>query len=175
MGRHLRQLIATFLICVGRMCVFSLSFLHIEFISFFIKKPSHILLLRYTLSLEFETKGKFLHLPYGKTHFPPLMVDFDFIKKEIPSISFLFARLGVFLKSSGGCCPHIGLFVPQDCGAFRPILISLYPLIHHSLIAHHLEMTAIEYRDSDIRSSELETGLSSSGESTDKDFEIVMS
>ena len=83
MGRHLRQLIATFLICVGRMCVFSLSFLHIEFISFFIKKPSHILLLRYTLSLEFETKGKFLHLPYGKTHFPPLMVDFDFIKKEI--------------------------------------------------------------------------------------------
>ena len=142
MGRHLRQLIAMFLICVGRMCVFSLNFLRIEFISFFIKKPSHsllLLLLRYTLSLESETKRKFLHFPYGKTPFPPLMVDFDFIKKEIPSISFLFARLGVFLESSGGRCPHIGLFVPQDCGAFRPILISLYPLIHHSLIAHHLD------------------------------------
>ena len=35
-------------------------------------------------------------------------------------------------------------------------------------------MIAIEYRDTDIRSSELETGLSSSNESTDKDFEIVM-
>ena len=36
-------------------------------------------------------------------------------------------------------------------------------------------MTAIEYRDSDVRSSELETGLSSSGESSDKDFEFVVS
>ena len=158
--------------------MFSLSFPCIEFISFFIKKPSHsllLLLLRYTLSLESETKRKFLHLPYGKTPFPPLMVDFDFIKKEIPSVSFFFPRLGVFLESSGGCHPHVGLFVPRDCGAFRPVLISLYPLIHHSLIAHHLEMTAIEYRDSDVRSSELETSLSSSGESTDKDFEIVVS
>ena len=36
-------------------------------------------------------------------------------------------------------------------------------------------MTAIEYRDSDVRSNELEIGLSSSGESYDKDFEIVVS
>ena len=36
-------------------------------------------------------------------------------------------------------------------------------------------MTAIEYRDIDIRSSELETSLSSSGEPFDKDFEVVMS
>ncbi|KAL0015226.1 hypothetical protein SO802_002295 [Lithocarpus litseifolius] len=35
-------------------------------------------------------------------------------------------------------------------------------------------MTAIEYRDSNVRSSELETGLSSSGESSNKDFEIIM-
>ena len=33
----------------------------------------------------------------------------------------------------------------------------------------------MEYRDSDVRYSELETGLSSSGESFDKDFEIVVS
>ena len=51
----------------------------------------------------------------------------------------------------------------------------LLPLIRHSLITHHLEMIAIKYRDTDVRSSELETGLSSSGESSDKDFEIVMS
>uniref|UniRef100_A0A7N2RB25 Pentatricopeptide repeat-containing protein n=1 Tax=Quercus lobata TaxID=97700 RepID=A0A7N2RB25_QUELO len=94
--------------------------------------------------------------------------------KEAPSVSFFFARLGVFLESSGGRHPQVGLFVPQNCGAFRPILIGLYPLLRHSLIAHHLKMTAIEYRDSDIRSNELETGLSSSSESSDKDSEIVM-
>ena len=36
-------------------------------------------------------------------------------------------------------------------------------------------MTAIEYRDTEVRSSKLETGLSSSSESMDKDFEIVVS
>ena len=35
-------------------------------------------------------------------------------------------------------------------------------------------MTTIEYRDTKIRSSELETGLSSSNESVDKDFKIVV-
>ena len=54
-------------------------------------------------------------------------------------------------------------------------MTSLFPLIRRSLIVHHLEMTAIEYRDTDVRSNELETRLSSSGESSDKDFEIVMS
>ena len=53
-------------------------------------------------------------------------------------------------------------------------MIGLYPLLRRSLIAHHLEMTA-KYRDSDVRSNELETGLSLSGESSDKDFEFVVS
>ena len=144
---------------------------------FIIKKPTHILLLllHYTLSLESETRREFLHLLYDKTPFPPLTVDFDFIEKEAPSILFFFARLGVFLESSSGHHPHFGLFVPRDYGALKPALISLYPLLCRSLIAHHLEMIAIEYRDSDVRSSELETSLSSGGESTDKDFEIVVS
>ena len=47
----------------------------------------------------------------------------------------------------------------------KPILLSLYPLIRHSLIKLHLEMTTIEYREDDVRSSELETGLSSNVES----------
>ena len=177
MGQYFHQLIATFHVCVGCTFVFFLSFLRIEFISFFIQKPSHItlLLLRYTPSLESETKREFLHLLSSKTLFSPLMVDFDFIRKETPYVSFFFARLGVFLESFGGHRPHVGLFVPRDCGAFRPILIGLYPLLYCSLIAHHLEMTAIEYKDNDVRSSELETGLPSSGESTDKDFEIVVS
>ena len=48
-------------------------------------------------------------------------------------------------------------------------------MIHHSLIAHHLEMTVVKYRDTDIRSSKLKIGQSSSSESMDKDFEIVVS
>ena len=99
---------------VGRMCRFSLSFPCIEFISFFfIKKPFHIpLLLHYTLSLESETKREFLHFLLSKTHFSLLMVDFEFIRKETPSVSLFFARFGVFLESSGRCCPQVGLFVP---------------------------------------------------------------
>ena len=81
----------------------------------------------------------------------------------------------MFLEFSSGHCPLVGLFLPRDCGAFRPVLTTLYPLIHHSLIAHHLEMTVIEYRDTNVRSSELETGLSSSSEFMDNDFEIVVS
>ena len=81
----------------------------------------------------------------------------------------------MFLESSSGHRPHVGLFVPRDCGAFRLVLIGLYPLLCRSLIAHHLEMTTKEYRDSNVRSSELETGLSSSGESFDKNFEIALS
>ena len=139
-GQYFHQLIATFHVCAGCTFVFFLSFPRIEFISFFIQKPSHIplLLLRYTPSLESETKTEFLHLLSGKTLFSPLMVDFDFIRKETPSVSFFFARLGVFLESFGGHRPHVGLFVPRDCGAFRPILIGLYPLLYCSLIAHHL-------------------------------------
>ena len=47
----------------------------------------------------------------------------------------------------------------------RLVLFSLYPLIHRSLIGHHLWMTTVEYREDDVRSSELETGLSSNAES----------
>ena len=98
---------------------------------------------------------------HGKTPLSPLMIDFYFIMKETPSVSFFFAKLGVFFESSGGHHPHVGLFVPWDYGALRPVLISLYLLLRRSLIAHYLEMTAIEYKDSNVRSNELETSLSS--------------
>lgn len=103
------------------------------------------------------------------------MVYFAFIRRETPSISFFFARLGVFIECSDGHHPQVGLFFPRDCGAFRPVLTSLFPLICHSFISHHLEMTSREYRDIDVRSNELETSLSSSCESSDKDFEVVVS
>ena len=59
--------------------------------------------------------------------------------------------------------------------ALKPILLSLYPLIRHSLIKHHLEMTTIEYREDDVRSSELEIGLSSNAESLCKVVDIAAS
>ena len=59
--------------------------------------------------------------------------------------------------------------------AFKPILLTLYPLIRRSLIKHHLEMTTIEYREGDVRSSELETGLSSNAESLGKEVDTAMS
>ena len=68
------------------------------------------------------------------------MVYFAFIRQKAPSISFFFARLEAFLEFSGGHRPQVGLLLPRDCGAFRPVLTTLYPLIRHSLIAHHLEM-----------------------------------
>ena len=40
----------------------------------------------------------------------PLMVDFSFIRQEASSISFFFARLGVFLEFSGGHRPQVGFF-----------------------------------------------------------------
>ena len=49
--------------------------------------------------------------------------------------------------------------------ALGPILFSLYPLIRRSLIKHHLEMAIVEYREDDVRSSELKTGLSANAES----------
>ena len=103
------------------------------------------------------------------------MVDFAFIRQETPSISFFFAILGVFLEHSGGQHPQVGLFLPRSCAAFRLVLLTLYPLICHSLISYHLEMTTIENKDTEFRSSELETGLSSSNKSVDKDIEIVVS
>ena len=42
----------------------------------------------------------------GKTSFPyALMVGFEFVSQECPSISFFFARLGVFLEYSAGRHP----------------------------------------------------------------------
>ena len=102
------------------------------------------------------------------------LVGFEFFSQECPSISFFFARLGVFLEYSSSQCPQVGLFA--SCfTTLKPVLLSLYPLIIHSLIKRHLEMTTIEYREDDVRSSELETGLSSNAESLCKVVDIVAS
>ena len=102
------------------------------------------------------------------------MVGFEFLGQECPSVLFFFARLGVFLEYSSSRRPQMGLFVSRFT-AIRPILFSLYPLIRQSLVRYHFEMDPIKYRPDDVRSSELETGLSSSDESLNKVIETVVS
>lgn len=81
----------------------------------------------------------------------------------MPLYLFLFCRLGAFLETSIGHCPHVGLFFSRD-SAFRPILTDLYPLLHQSLNWYCLlcAMSVEEGQRSVVRSSELETILSSS-------------
>ena len=59
--------------------------------------------------------------------------------------------------------------------AFKPVLLFLYPLIRKSLIKYHFEMDSIEYRADDVRSNELETGLSSSAETLSKIIDTAVS
>lgn len=98
------------------------------------------------------------------------MFDYSFIRQEAPSIFFFFARLGVFLAYSCGRRPQAGLFASYFC-ALRLVLFKLYHLIHQSLILYHLatEMAT------EIKSSDLDKGFSSSDEPMGKEIDIAVS
>ena len=102
------------------------------------------------------------------------MVGFDLLSQECPSVSFFFARLGVFLEYSSCRCPQVGLLVPRS-SALKPVLLFLHPLIHEALIRHHSEMDTIQYRVDDVQSSELKTGLSSNADSLSREVDIAVS
>ena len=56
-----------------------------------------------------------------------------------------------------GCLDWVSLFVREDC-PYEPVLSSLFPLVSHSAkVARSLKM-------SEVRSSDLEKGLSSSND-----------
>ena len=59
--------------------------------------------------------------------------------------------------------------------ALKPVLLFLYPLIWQSLIKYHSEMDSIKYKENDVRSSELEMGLSSSAETLSKIVDTTIS
>ena len=70
------------------------------------------------------------------------MVDSSEIRHTLPSIAFLFARLGTLVDShsdtlgvfsSSDPYPHIGDFVVAGSG-LGLVLGDLYPLLHNSLI-----------------------------------------
>ena len=75
-----------------------------------------------------------------------------------PSVSFFFARLGVALGVSGDFLPLVRDFVFTGCG-LSVVIGELSPILGQSLAWFEGETR----RMAEVRSSELETGLSSSG------------
>ena len=75
-----------------------------------------------------------------------------------PSMSFFFARLGVALGVYGDFLPLVGDFIFSGCG-LSVVIGELSPILGQSLAWFEGETR----RMAEVRSSELETGLSSSG------------
>ena len=86
------------------------------------------------------------------------MVDYSSVRVDWPSIAFLFAPLGCLLEAiEGECLKWVRLFVREDC-PHNFVLSSLFPLVSYfARVARSLKM-------SKVRSSELETGSSSSND-----------
>ena len=84
------------------------------------------------------------------------MVDYFVVRVACPLIAFFFAHLGCLLESvEGECLERVSFFVGVDC-PYTSVLFSLFPLISRSAgVARLLKMF-------EVRSSDLETGLSSS-------------
>ena len=82
------------------------------------------------------------------------MVDYSAVRVDCPSIVFFFAHLGCLLESiEGECIERVSFFAREDY-PYTFVLSSLFPLVSHSVeVARLLKM-------SEIRSSDLETGLS---------------
>ena len=77
-----------------------------------------------------------------------------------PSISFLFACLGASLSASRTFCPSVEGFVFEGSG-LGVVLANLVPLLRQS-VDWFKDLVGERRRMSEVRSSELETGLSSS-------------
>ena len=86
------------------------------------------------------------------------MVSNSEVMVACPSVSFFFARLGVALGVSGDFLPLVRDFIFMGCG-LSVVLGELSPILGQSIAWFEGEMR----RMSEVRSSELETGLSSSG------------
>ena len=84
------------------------------------------------------------------------MVSDSEVKVACPSVSFFLARLGVALGVSGDFLPLVGDFIFAGCG-LSVVLGELSPILGQSIAWFEGETK----RMSKVRSSELETGLSS--------------
>ena len=85
------------------------------------------------------------------------MVSSSEVRVACPLVSFFFARLGAALGISGDFFPLVGDYIFEGCG-LSVVLGELSPILGQSLAWFEGEMK----RMSEVRSNELETGLSSS-------------
>ena len=86
------------------------------------------------------------------------MVSGSEVRAVCPSVSFFFACLGAALGVSGAFLPLVGDFIFVGCG-LSLVIGELSPIWGQSLAWFEGETR----RMAEVRSSELETGLSSSG------------
>ena len=84
-----------------------------------------------------------------------------------PSVSFFFARLGAALGVSGDFLPLVGDFIFMGCG-LSLVIGELSPILGQSLAWFEGETR----RMAEVRSSELETGLSSNGDPEGGDIAV---
>lgn len=97
------------------------------------------------------------------------MYEYSKVRRHCPFVSFLFARLGVFLGSGNGC-PEVGYFASES-GALGSVLADLSPLLRQSLDWFKF----VRAMSAEVRSSELETSLSSSDKAIEVDNAILAS
>ena len=95
------------------------------------------------------------------------MVNYSEIRHLFPSISFFFAHLGASFGFFGDHCPWVGDFIVED-SSLGLVLGDLYPLLCQSLdwFRTVLETLREERMGSRVRSNDLETGPSSSADTT---------
>ena len=91
------------------------------------------------------------------------MVDYSDIRHTSPFVMFFFALLGASLGSPSDHCLQVGDFVLGD-SSLGLVLGNLYPLLCQSLdwFETMREVLRRERMGYEVRSSDLETGLSSS-------------
>ena len=89
------------------------------------------------------------------------------VRAACPSVSFFFTRLGAALGVSGDFLPLVGDFIFVGCG-LSLVIGELSPILGQSLAWFEGETR----RMAEVRSSELETGLSSSGDPEGGDIAI---
>ena len=87
------------------------------------------------------------------------MVSGSVVRAAYPSVSFFFARLGVALGVSDDFLPLVGDFIFAGYG-LSLVIGELSPILGQSLAWFEGETR----RMAEVRYSELETGLSSSGD-----------
>ena len=110
----------------------------------------------------FLLRASFLYFAFpGKSYvllllFWSAMVDYSSVRADCPSIAFFFAHLGSLLKFvEGEHLEGINSFIRKDC-PYTSVLSFLFLLVSHSAkVARLLRMF-------EVRSRDLETGLSSS-------------